>query len=83
LSVNGELGQTDGVGFRREVLRKIQFLLRSHLFPAVFSRFFDVSSTLVEANQELWGREWQDGEGLLCSHRGINPLTTDDGFFEA
>ncbi|AVX91068.1 hypothetical protein PkP19E3_23315 [Pseudomonas koreensis] len=65
MSVNGEFGQTDGVGFRREVLRKIQFVHRAHLFPAVLSRFVDVPLTLVRANQELWG-SWMERGGFAA-----------------
>lgn len=38
LSVNGEVGQTDGLSFTRLDLRKIQFVPESNAFPTVLSR---------------------------------------------
>ncbi|KPH02117.1 hypothetical protein AK821_00550 [Pseudomonas sp. RIT-PI-r] len=41
MSVNGEFGQTGGASFRRLVLRKIQFVPESDLFPTALSRPVD------------------------------------------
>jgi hypothetical protein len=47
LSVNGAFGQTDGVSFRRVVLRKIQFVPESNLFPTAASGPMDADEPAV------------------------------------